>query len=170
MFSDVLSKLTSGIANIDILINARLERLKAGTTQCGSWKLENNVKNHINNIKVHSDNLSKTCIKVVLLLSTNPSNEVMSSIVPELADQCSLILGTYLYVINLPFRRTRLSLTLFIIALYSSLLELSVSDCLFDYVSKSVRYLNWFANFNNLKSKYLNVDVSEFFWYTRKTW
>ncbi len=96
MYSNVLLKIQDSIANIDILIGQRVSRLKSGTVQCGSWKLDQTLKDHINNIKIHSESLSKTCTKLVLLVSAKPSQLTMESIIAELSDLCNVLVGTYL--------------------------------------------------------------------------
>jgi hypothetical protein len=101
MFDGILKNLEDGIHNIDILISKRILRNKSFSIQCGPWKLDDNLKGGINNIKSYSESLSKTCIKLVLLINSKTTNDILNSIAVELQEVCTATIGSYLYVISI---------------------------------------------------------------------
>ena len=97
MFADILGGLKSSIENIDTVLNQRISRSKSFDQSRGaSWRLDEDLKTNINNIKAYSENLAKTCIKLVLIATKKPSESVLKSIVDELNGLCSGMAITYL--------------------------------------------------------------------------
>ena len=96
MFKELFETVNQSLGSIDILISQRIERNKTSNVQCGSWKLDDNMKVAINDIKAQSEILSKTCIKLVLLSTKKPTVEILNSILCELHNQCRALIMAYL--------------------------------------------------------------------------
>lgn len=106
LYKELNEILDSGCENIFALM---LKRSKRHTTEllsgnCGPWIRDSDLLAKLVTLKGLAEIVSRSCTKLTIVVTKNPSEVNLTSILREMSDQVSSFIGSYMYVSNLGSR------------------------------------------------------------------